>query len=253
MTIHWIDNLTLERKSEVLSCQRVLGTHSYDVLTTCMLKALDSISIRSKVKHVISDGGKNFEKAFRVNGAADDPELKKILELQTRIEGMEEQDSLCDILEIMNDSHELPCAANCGSHKLSLISTTDVKKHCEKKFPDYWNLQSSSIKKLTRLWSKQHYSSKFSDEIKSLTDRLFKTACETRWFSTYDAIKDFLDKKKSFPEALNKLFDNHQGKIKKSDGKSEVELPKLKVIEEQFLAEYVEVIIYKIPCKIVKV
>lgn len=241
MTIHWIDSLTLERRSDVLSCQRIIGTHSFDVLTECMISAMDSISIRSKVKSAITDGGKNFQKALRLNGTKDDPELEKVLELRTFIDNMGVNDTLDVVLNQLNNEKSLPCPANCGAHILSLVSTTDVKKNCEKQHPKYWKLQTGAFNKLTRLWSMQHYSSKFSDEVKSLIGNLFATACETRWFSMYDAVNDFLKKKENYPKQIAELFDNHQKKVKKSHGSTDVELPKLSKPEEAFLSEYIHV------------
>ena len=68
VTSHWIDEDTLERRSAALACQRLNGSHTFDVIAG----ALDDINcqyrIRGKVVRATTDNGSNFIKAFSVFG-----------------------------------------------------------------------------------------------------------------------------------------------------------------------------------------
>lgn len=65
MTVHWLDPLTLERQSKGLSCRRIHGRHTYDVLAEAIEAILDEFEIKSKTTMMITDNGSNFLKAFR--------------------------------------------------------------------------------------------------------------------------------------------------------------------------------------------
>lgn len=64
-TVHWFDPDTLERKSDVLACQRITGHHYFDVIAGLLKQALDSVSARKIVKVITVDGGRNIRKALR--------------------------------------------------------------------------------------------------------------------------------------------------------------------------------------------
>ena len=81
-----------------------------------------------------------------------------------------------------------------------------------------------------------------SDEIKLIFGSLFKSGCDTQWFSKYDAVLDFLNKKKANPEAMQKFYGNHKKLVKRTNGAKEPELVELKAEEEDFLNEYVKVL-----------
>lgn len=65
MTVLWLDSSTLERLSMALSCRRVHGRHTYDVLAAGIEAVLDEFSIKNKTSIMITDNGSNFLKAFR--------------------------------------------------------------------------------------------------------------------------------------------------------------------------------------------
>lgn len=64
-TIHWIDPRDLSRKSDVLSCCRMVGSHTGEIIAETVMKTLDSYGIRKKVEYCMTDGAKNMIKAFR--------------------------------------------------------------------------------------------------------------------------------------------------------------------------------------------
>lgn len=64
-TVHWIDHKTLERKSCALSCTRITGRHTYDVLAREIYKTLTKYKIEENTSHAVTDNAANFGKAFR--------------------------------------------------------------------------------------------------------------------------------------------------------------------------------------------
>lgn len=65
ITIHWIDEETLKRRSAILSCRRVKGKHTYDVLAKIINEVFTEYHIQNKVCCTTTDSGSNFVKAFR--------------------------------------------------------------------------------------------------------------------------------------------------------------------------------------------
>lgn len=134
-----------------------------------------------------------------------------------------------------------------------MIATVDVAKFCKEAHKDYLEKQETAYKKLNRLWSVQHYSSKWSDEIRDRFGGLFKTANDTRWFSKYEAITDFLRKLDSNPIIMEEFFSTHQKLIKKANGKKESELARLNDEDIEFLREYIKVMQpLAVTCKLVQ-
>lgn len=64
MTIHWMEPETLERKNDVLSCERIMGHKSHDIIAERMKVSLDSVGARGKVSTTVVDGGGNMRKAL---------------------------------------------------------------------------------------------------------------------------------------------------------------------------------------------
>ena len=67
VTIHWIKP-DLTRDSAFLACQRITGTHSYDVLAKHLYQILVEYEIQNKCRGCVTDGGSNFVKCFKQFG-----------------------------------------------------------------------------------------------------------------------------------------------------------------------------------------
>ena len=65
MTVHWIDQHSLEREMRVLACRRLTGRHTYKVLAKMIEEIHMDFKIETKVKTTTTDNGSNFVKAFR--------------------------------------------------------------------------------------------------------------------------------------------------------------------------------------------
>lgn len=66
VTVHWIDCDTLERKSAALSCCRIHGKHTYDLIASTLESIHIKYKIYLKVCSTTTDNGSNFVEAFTV-------------------------------------------------------------------------------------------------------------------------------------------------------------------------------------------
>ncbi|KAH6938833.1 hypothetical protein HPB50_013318 [Hyalomma asiaticum] len=66
VTVHFIDEQSLKRRSAAPACQRLSGRHTYDVIATALHAVLVGYKILHKICVVIRDNGSNFVKAFSV-------------------------------------------------------------------------------------------------------------------------------------------------------------------------------------------
>jgi len=82
MTAHWIDPTTRARKHAVLTCTRLIGRHTYDVITEAMVQVHERFNIQDKVVRTTTDNGSNFVKAFTQYGGQVDllPDLDDVAE-----------------------------------------------------------------------------------------------------------------------------------------------------------------------------
>lgn len=65
VTVHFMDEGSLEKKSAALACQRLSGRHTYDVIASALHAVFLDYKILHKICVVITDNGSNFGKAFR--------------------------------------------------------------------------------------------------------------------------------------------------------------------------------------------
>ncbi|KAH8008682.1 hypothetical protein HPB51_000712 [Rhipicephalus microplus] len=75
VTVHYIDEESLERRSTALVYQRLTGHHTYDVIVTALHAVFVEYKILHKICIVIMDNGSNFVKAFRFSRISEDADL----------------------------------------------------------------------------------------------------------------------------------------------------------------------------------
>lgn len=231
-TIHWIDTESLERQSEILSCKRMFGRHTFDVVATHFRGALESVSASRITTAGIADGGSNIKKAFEVFGAEADPEMNNLLDDV-------EYEPLDGLLE---GGLSLPRLAECGAHKLNLVITKDVQKYCDQNsHEEYMGVEQAVMKKLGRLWTLQNSSVQWSEEIKNRFGTFFKVGCATRWFSIFDAITDFLHKQEAKPFEMGQFFTDHQQTTNRGNERTGG-LPEITADDYEFLKEFVQLV-----------
>lgn len=190
-TIHWIDNKTLIRKSCALSCVRIQGRHTFDVLAREISSTLTKYSIQTNTTHAVTDNAANFGKAFRICNEHNLTAFNNI------INGIDDGDSLTgqEIDELLHTNDQfvvLPQHIKCMAHTFNLCSSTDLVKEIEKD-QNIKKIHKQSTKKCQQLWNSQNTSIVKADFIKSKLQKLFKTPTVTRWNSFFDSLKDLLN------------------------------------------------------------
>ena len=66
VTAHWIDPVSRKRRSCVLACSRVTGSHKYDVIAPALMQPLCEFDIAHKTVSITTDNASNFVKAFNM-------------------------------------------------------------------------------------------------------------------------------------------------------------------------------------------
>lgn len=102
ISVHFIDSEWI-RKSFILAFKHLNKRHTYDYLAKCINEVIDKYGINGKVRHVVTDGGSNFCKAFRKFGQNDDfsQTLARIQE-DAEEDEIDEQD---DILMVQGETY----------------------------------------------------------------------------------------------------------------------------------------------------
>ncbi len=71
-TVHWLDPVTLARKSACLGLRRIKGSHTHDVLAASLAQIHSDFGLSvEKITCTVTDNGSNFVKAFEVFGKVD--------------------------------------------------------------------------------------------------------------------------------------------------------------------------------------
>ncbi len=65
VTVHWIDESTLERKGCCLAIRHITGRHTYDIIAKELEAIHQEFGINEKICFTVTDSGSNFLKAFR--------------------------------------------------------------------------------------------------------------------------------------------------------------------------------------------
>ncbi len=154
VTCHWIDGETFERRSAVLACKRLRGSHTFDVLEG----ALDDIHchyrIRGKVVRTTTDSGSNFVKTFNIFGEHSQSEDAESDTDQDCLDDDVEYQDIFSILEQDNGlEYQLPKHQRCACHLLNLVATTDADI-AEQKNDTYKRLSRAAFGKCQGMWNK---------------------------------------------------------------------------------------------------
>ena len=189
MTVHWIDEHTLERQSAALACKRLKGSHTFDILAAAIDDIHCQYKIRGKVVRTTTDSGSNFIKAFAVFGEhSQDPE-----ESDPDCEEPDTND-LVDAFSILEKDtrleFQLPSHQRCACHLLNLVATTDATK--AEANDTYKRLSRSSFAKCQGLWNKTGRSYVAAEFVQDQCQLQLIRPNQTRWNSTYMAIERLL-------------------------------------------------------------
>lgn len=239
MTCHLIDSETYQRKSYVLGCKRIKGSHNYLNIAEVMTEITQTYGIHySKITHTVTDNASNFGKCFRTFSIGSSVQsTSEVGDLNENSSDSDNSDLEIDSMERINveklfinleqeqlnlnntnHSFYLPQHLKCCAHTLNLIATTDVAKITD---PNYLHLSESTFKKLYSFWNLISRSTVASDKVIEMCGCKFPVPVITRWNSLYDTSLKILKHKSQ----IIKLFDD-------------LHLTKLKLNEWVFLEEY---------------
>jgi hypothetical protein len=252
MTAHYIDISTecsVSRISVALSCQRFVGSHTYDSVAAMISKIHNDYGLHvEKITATVTDNASNFGKAFReyfidTSSTASGSGISATAEEQVQETGTGDDDEaensdndvenveIADMTAVLNlpvsedmdaDTEVvLPHHEACNSHSLSLTSTTDADKACDSD-ANFKRLYRAALAKCTSIWNLLRRSSKASDAVKKIIARAILIPVPTRWNSRYDALKCILQLQDKLGEICDVL-----------------KLPKFKKQELECLEEYV--------------
>lgn len=190
VTAHWIDEETLERRSAALACQRLKGSHTFDVLAGALDDIHCQYRIRGKVVRTTTDSGSNFIKAFSVFGEQSQTEEADAESDQDSSE--EPKADYLDTLSILEQDngleYQLPPHQRCACHLLNLVATTDAAM-AEKNNDTYKRLSRAAFGKCQAMWNKSGRSYMAAEIVEDKCKLQLIRPNQTRWNSTYMAVE----------------------------------------------------------------
>nr|XP_023018272.1 uncharacterized protein LOC111507216 [Leptinotarsa decemlineata] len=204
MTVHWLDAITRARMHAVLTCIRLKGHHTYDIL------AQDYSVVVCHYPY----NGSNFVKAFVQFGSEIDilPELPSC-DLESEFDpdianllnpNSEENDDLefisvesilnapdrlqCNEIneQILENFNTLPVHMRCAAHTFNLVASKDADAALQ--ITVFKTPYRSALAKARTLWNQQSRSTVAADSIHAELGRRLVLPNTTRWNSLYDAI-----------------------------------------------------------------
>ena len=196
MTVHWINDDNMERKSAALALKRFTGVHTYDRIAEFISDVHSSFNLSlTNITCTVTDNASDFNKAFITFNVP----VKEDSQESTD-EEFEDQDYVVepdseepiddvepvDISTILSnlDDHDgdldiyLPPHKKCVAHTLNLIATTDAEKALES--PANSKIHHGAFGKCQGLWNAVHRSSTAANAVKEICGSkglLFLCAC----------------------------------------------------------------------------
>lgn len=265
MTMHYIEENTYQRFSYAIACRRIEGSHNYMNIAKCISEILTSYKIDvTKVSHTVTDNATNFGKAFRVYTqqftaesttnnclTLNDQSINKLIDdIDQSTENISEPDSefiqnymendsddveIVNVSDILSNYEDIENGSNdnddvdivlsnhmtCSAHTLNLVATTDTTKITDL---NYKKISRSAFGKLSSFWNLLSRSTVASDLTFKICQCKFPIPVITRWNSFFDSIKKVT------------LY-----RLKMIVCFEQLNLCKLKVVEWNFLVEYIKV------------
>lgn len=223
VTVHYI-NESFVRESYLLAFKELKVKQTYKELAKALNEVFVDYDItKSKITNIVTDGGSAFCKMFKefgaevdatvgddsdeINEATEDLDIitpfmedmngelfaSEILDFNDEITNGESEllinDDFDNYLNGFNESEEpqieLPKQRRCVSHMLNLLS----KDFSNKLSGMAKSSLIAALNKLHPIWVLTHRSSRAKTICKDILGKCLLIPCETRWNSTYDAVK----------------------------------------------------------------
>ncbi|XP_030057344.1 zinc finger BED domain-containing protein 4 [Microcaecilia unicolor] len=194
-TVHWIDEISLVRKSAALSCTRFKDQHTFDAVASVLEQIHANFGINDKVQMIITDNGSNFIKTFRLHG---DPESSSVVNpdktLNSDRSEENEEVEFTDMQSAMqlesrnadNFQYSLPAHKPCASHTLNLIVAQDASNAMT--VPSYKKMYFSTMAKCSALWNKLNRSIHAAEVVWDELHTCLIVPNVTWWKSQYEAV-----------------------------------------------------------------
>lgn len=195
VTCHWIDEDTFERRSVVLACKHLKGSHTFDVLAGVLDDIHCQYRIRGKVVRTTTDSGSNFIKAFSVFGECESESEDARSDTDQEDSEAEDDVEFLDTFSILQEDngleYQLPKHQRCACHLLNLVATTDADL-AEKKSDTYKRLSRATFGKCQALWNKSGRSHTAAEAVEDKCGLQLIRPNKTRWNATYMAVERVL-------------------------------------------------------------
>ncbi|RXG59597.1 hypothetical protein Avbf_15859, partial [Armadillidium vulgare] len=191
VTVHWINESTIERQSATLACSRFKGAHTYtkvaEILSSIHRKFVIS---RSTIIATVTDNGANFAKCFKEFGVIipvvdnvgideDTASGETDINDEPNEDDAEFYNSCLEVDEDYLIEQPLPNHLRCASHTLSLTCTTDARTALKGSFSKLYH---SVFGKCSALWNLSGRP-KSAETINNIFQCQLRLPCPTRWNS----------------------------------------------------------------------
>ncbi|XP_045122606.1 uncharacterized protein LOC123511056 [Portunus trituberculatus] len=260
MTVHWLDPDTRDRKIAVLTCKRIMGSHTQvmenilsqfgieDKVTMQVIELFvsKSLSVISLMK-TTTDNAANFQKVFvQFDSDVDDHQGEKTRAPESEVE----PSNAPDLEELIADPPEgqgslelefvafddmekssedgiikLPRQHMCAAHILNLVASADIEEsHMPRALKKAYR---SAMAKAQALWNKA--STVFADSLCKAINIQLIVPTNTRWYSFYDSLV-----------ILNKVLEENKDQLLRFMNQ-QWKLTAFSQKDIDFLSEYVKV------------
>ncbi|XP_056135159.1 uncharacterized protein LOC130111889 [Lampris incognitus] len=189
VTVHWIDEGTLQREKAAIACRRFRGQHTYDAIATELEDIFSQYGLtNNKVTACVTDNGSNFVKSFKefqqqqAQSECDEEEMEEGGEVTFT--------DLHSVLSTTNENAEnstceLPPHFRCAAHTLNLIANNEVDKWLSSN-SESKAVYRSATGKCSALWTKASRSTIASEYLEEVSSKTLIVPTVTSWNSFYE-------------------------------------------------------------------
>lgn len=209
VTIHWVDEKTLDRQSRVLCCRRFLSPHDNVRIAHILHEIYTDFNISNKILCTVTDNASNFVKAFKDFGVTFDSFLSFMADTNDQNKNDELNESLCaetndsfldedenpdmeePFIEFfeLTDNVLLSAHFRCGSHTFCRVAAKDASDAMND--TRYAKQHESAFKKNNSLFKKTNLP-KSSEIIRNILKKSLVLPAKTRWNSLFDSVEHIL-------------------------------------------------------------
>jgi len=215
MTCHWIDTVTLERKSAALAFARLQGPCTYDGIAGKIRDVHAAYNIEGKVQTTLVDNGSAFVSIFKefLTDDEDEDDAGFFESIGALLDGEPEQHAVLVAYA--------PDVQRCASLTLDLIVAEDLWQAVSQ--GPMCQLHYSTMAKVSAFWSKCHHLHVSSDKAEDVAKMPLVVPCAGRWTAEYCVVQKVV----SLSEQERTVLSERLG------------VPSLQPEEMAFLREYV--------------